>query len=782
MTNRSKLNIDYLSIIILFVLLSACQSKNDKVYTEADIQIIPKVENLQLKSGVFKFNEATQFVVSNESQKPAAQLLINKFKSAAQLELGIVADYSKENKVVFKVDDNLKPEHYILDVTEKQITISASDNSGFLYGVQSLRQLLPTSIESKEPISGINWEVPNLKIQDGPRFKWRGLMLDLSRHFFNKDYLKETIDALSLLKMNVLHLHLVDDQGWRIEIKKYPKLTEVGAWRVDQEDKHWSSRTVNSPDEKGTYGGFLTQEDLKDVVAYAQLKGIEVIPEIEMPAHVSSAIAAYPELSCFDNPKQIAVPSGALWPITDIYCAGKEHTFEFLEDVLTEVMTVFSSKYIHIGGDEATKTNWETCPYCQKRIKDEHLENVDELQSYFIKRIEKFINSKGKKLIGWDEILEGGLAPDATVMSWRGFKGGLEAAAQGHDVVMTPVSHSYFDYYQGPPELEPTAGGSVTTVSKVYQFDPVVDSMTEEEVKHVLGGQANLWAEHVPTESHSQYMIFPRLTALAETVWSPKSLRDWGDFSKRLSSAFERYEYLGINYAKSSFIVTSDIETNLENKTVSLVLHNEFLESDIRYALNNEPLNKDSKPYTKPIVLDETTAIKASLFKNDSLVGHVFKDTITFHKAVAHKVKYQTKYHDNYKGVGAFNLTNTLRGTKNFRDGRWQAWLNKPLEVIIDLETVKPINQVTLGSMENQKNGVYYPTTIEVLVSKDGINFDSIASVNRPFAIDEDIKLNDFKLEFEQQNTRFIKVKASIAKNAENDKERWLFVDEILVD
>lgn len=782
MINKSKLNINYLSIIILFVLLSACQSKNDKVYTEADIQIIPKVETLQLKSGVFKFNKATKLIISDESQKPAAQLLINKFESAAQLELSISDQSTEKNAVIFKVDTSLEPEHYILDVAENQITISASDNSGFLYGVQSLRQLLPTAIESKASVLGIEWVVPNLKIQDGPRFKWRGLMLDLSRHFFNKDYLKETIDALSLLKMNVLHLHLVDDQGWRIEIKKYPKLTEIGAWRVDQEDKAWNDRTVNSPNEKGTYGGFLTQDELKEVVAYAELKGVEVIPEIEMPAHVSSAIAAYPELACFDNPKQIAVPSGVLWPITDIYCAGKEHTFEFLEDVLTEVMTIFPSKYIHIGGDEATKTHWETCPYCQKRIKDEHLENVEELQSYFIKRIEKFINSKGKKLIGWDEILEGGLAPDATVMSWRGFKGGLEAAAQGHDVVMTPVSHSYFDYYQGPPELEPTAGGSVTTVSKVYEFDPVVESMTAEEAKHVLGGQANLWAEHVPTESHSQYMIFPRLTALAETVWSPKALRNWEDFSKRLPSAFERYDYLGINYAKSSFIVTSEMETDLESKTVSLVLHNEYIESDIRYTLNNEPLNSKSKRYTGPIVLDKTTVVKASLFKNDSLVGYVFKDTITFHKAVAHKVDYKTTYHDRYAGAGDFNLTNTLRGTKNFRDGRWQAWLNTPLEVVIDLETEKGIRQITVGSMENQKNGMYYPTELEVFISKDGIVFERVAAIKRPFALDEKPKLKDFKLDFKLQNTRFIKVKASIDKNAQNAKERWLFVDEILID
>ena len=359
-------------------------------------------------------------------------------------------------------------------------------------------------------------------------------MLDLSRHFFDKEYIKEIIDGLAMHKINVLHLHLVDDQGWRIEIKKYPKLTDIGAWRVDQEDTHWKTREDVNPSEKGTYGGFLSQDELKELVAYAELKNIEIIPEIEMPAHVTSAIAAYPELSCFAKP--VGVPSGGLWPITDIYCAGKEATFKFLENVLIEVMDIFPSKYIHIGGDEATKTNWKVCPHCKKRMKNEGLHDVEELQSYFVKRMEKFINSKGKKLIGWDEILEGGLAPDATVMSWRGVKGGVAAAKQGHDVIMTPTSHCYFDHYQGPINDEPLAWGGYTPLSKVYKFDPVVDEMTKEEAKYVLGGQANLWSEYIPTKKQSQYMIYPRLAALSETLWSPKELRNWDDFSSRTVS------------------------------------------------------------------------------------------------------------------------------------------------------------------------------------------------------------------------------------------------------
>ncbi|PQV50223.1 hexosaminidase [Jejuia pallidilutea] len=766
-------------LAVTFVLLNACKEKASIAYQESDIQIIPKVGSLQLNSGVFQFNENTVFVASNQQQKIAAQLLIDKFKNASGWNLPIVSTIPKNNYVAFKTDVGLDAEAYALKVNENGITISASDSSGFLYAVQSLRQLLPVEIESTTVVKDIDWQIPNVDIVDGPRFPWRGLMLDLSRHFFNKAYIKETIDALSLHKLNILHLHLVDDQGWRIEIKKYPKLTEVGAWRVDQEHLPWNSRTENNPKEKGTYGGYLTQEDLKDIVAYAALKGVEVVPEIEMPAHVSSAIAAYPELSCHEQP--IAVPSGALWPITDIYCAGKESTFQFLEDILLEVMEIFPSRYIHIGGDEATKTNWEKCVHCKKRIAQEGLKNVEELQSYFIKRIEKFINSKGKKLIGWDEILEGGLAPEATVMSWRGVKGGVEAAKYGNDAIMSPVGYCYFDYYQGPPEYEPKAGGSVITVSKVYDFEPIVDELSTEEAKHILGGQANVWAEHIPTEDHSQYMIFPRLTALSETLWSPKELRDWNDFSGRLKTMMQRFELLDINYAKSAYIITSKVEANAEDKSVELTLHNEFLDSDIRYAFGDAELNEQSAKFVTPIKLKRTTVVKAAMFKENKPTGMVFKDTITFHKAVSSKVDYITKYHNRYQGSGDFNLVNTLRGTKNFRDGRWQAWLNEDAEVIIDLGEEKDIKRVTIGSMENQKNAIFYPSKIQVFVSKNGKEFVEVKSFNRAFKPNKETELKEFNLEFEPIKARVVKVKLSLSHHIRERNEGWIFVDEILI-
>jgi hexosaminidase len=629
-------------------------------------------------------------------------------------------------------------------------------------------------------VSNVKWEIPSVSITDEPRFQWRGLMLDLSRHFFDKSYIEATIDRLAMLKMNVLHLHLVDDQGWRMEIKKYPKLTEIGAWRVNQENVIWNARLTVNPDEKGTYGGFLTQEELKEIVKYAAAKNVTIIPEIEMPAHVSCAIAAYPELACFNQ--RIGVPSGGVWPITDIYCAGKESTFEFLQNVLDEVMAIFPSQYIHIGGDEATKTNWEKCPLCQKRMQDEGLKNVHELQSYFVKRMEKYINSKGKKLIGWDEILEGGIAPEATVMSWQGNEGGIEASKQGHDVVMTPQSHCYFDHYQGPQNEEPLAFGGYTPLSKVYQFDPVVDAMSPEQAQHVLGGQANLWSEYIPTTQQSEYMIFPRLAAMAEVLWSPKEARNWNDFTTRLPSLLERYDYLGINYAKSAYLVSASYTSDLAHKEVKVALKNEFPDADIRYVMNDKNINDNATVYKDTIAITGTTILKASLFKADKPIGKLFTDTIQYHKAVGTKLTFKTPYNDNYKGDGELSLVNIIRGTKNFHDGQWQAWLVDDMEVVIDLDKEQTIQQVTLGALENQGSGIYFPTQIKALVSTDGVTYKEVGQLVHPYAVNSNSELKDFTINFNATKARYIKVIATNLKKSPKGDSSFMFFDEILID
>ena len=766
---------------LFFVLFLTAFSNtySQKGAIEKDIQIIPKPKQLIRKQGNFQFSATTKFIVNGDAQKEIATVLINKLATAAGFRPEISTKIPTKNFIQFKLDPTLNREGYALDINEKNIIITAGANAGFIYGLESIRQLFPEAIESKSIITTAKWEVPNLTIKDEPRFQWRGLMLDLSRHFFDKNYLIETIDRLAMLKMNVLHLHLVDDQGWRIEIKKYPKLTEVGAWRVDQENAAWNARLVTNPDEKGTYGGFLTQDELKEIVKYAGTKNIDIIPEIEMPAHVSSAIAAYPELACFNQ--KIGVPSGGLWPITDIYCAGKETTFEFLQHVIDEVITIFPSKYIHIGGDEATKTNWEKCPDCQKRMKDEGLKDVHELQSYFVKRMEKYINSKGRKLIGWDEILEGGLAPEATVMSWRGTKGGTEAAKQGHDVIMSPESPCYFNFYQGPQNEEPLAFDAYNPLNKVYEFDPVTDTMTPQEANHVLGGQANLWAEYITSPKASEYMIFPRLAALSEVLWSSKENRNWNNFTSRLPSLLKRYDYLGINYAKSAYLVTASAVADLDNKVINVTLKNEFQNPDIRYVLGDKNIDNQAIKYVNPIPFKETTVLKASLFQNDKPVGKTFTDTIVFHKAVGHKVSYLTPYSESYKGDGPFGMVNTIRGSKNFHDGQWQAWLVNDMEIVIDLEKEQSIEKVTVGTLESQGAGIYFPTQIKVLVSKDSINYKEVGKITRPFAVNVNSELKEFKINFEKRDVRFVKIIATNLKKSPRGDSSWLFVDEILV-
>ncbi|MBC9795939.1 beta-N-acetylhexosaminidase [Sinomicrobium weinanense] len=766
-------------LLSLAILLSACGHREKITFTEGDISIIPKPRELKLNEGAFVFNEKTVFLVEEENQEEIARTLTDKFKAAAGWEPQIVTSAPDGNFVEFRTDAGLEDEAYELHSTGNAITISANGYSGFLYGVETLRQLLPDEIEGKDLQRDITWAVPATEIKDSPRFPWRGLMLDVSRHFFPKEYVLKVIDGLAMHKMNVLHLHLVDDQGWRIEIKKYPKLTEVGGYRVDKEDMHWNARPAPKPSEKATYGGFYTQEDIKEIVAYAHERGIEVVPEIEMPAHVMSAIAAYPELSCKAEP--VMVPSGGVWPITDIYCAGKESTFEFLENVLTEVMELFPSKYIHVGGDEATKTNWKSCPHCQKRIREEGLADVKELQSYFIKRMERFISSKGRTLIGWDEILEGGLAPGATVMSWRGIQGGWEASEQGHDVVMTPGTHCYFDHYQGPQDSEPTAFGGYTPLSKVYEFDPVVDSMSVTQAKHVLGGQANLWAEYVPTTSHSEYMIYPRLAALAEAVWSPKEGRDWKEFVPRMEHMFERYDKLGINYAKSAYTIMADTKVDEKTHKVTLALKNEIPGSDIRYVLNGEDLTS-AKKYSGPIEVAETTTVKASLFKDDKPVGKEFKKTFTWHKAVGKKVAYKNPWNKNYPGTGTYSMVNVLRGTKNFHDGQWQGWLHKDMELTIDLEESAGVRKVTIGTLENQGSGIYFPAKVEVLLSNEGKTFKKVGEIKRDYAVNGDAELKDFTVTFPEETARYVKVKAARLGNSPKGGDTWLFVDEVVVE
>ncbi|GIJ92881.1 beta-hexosaminidase [Capnocytophaga stomatis] len=759
-------------VVLLFLLLAiGCQTPKEISFKESDINIIPKPKNISLSDGYFEFTSKTTFVAPDTLQN-VAKLLTEKFQKASGWDLKITNEAPKSNFVVLEVDKSLPKEGYKLNSDGEKVTVKASDRNGFIYAMQTIRQLLPNEIESTKNTEK-QWIIPSVSIEDQPQYPWRGLMIDVARHFFPKEYILKTIDRMAMLKLNTFHFHLIDNEGWRIEIKKYPKLTDVGAWRIDQEEKHWNARSTNPPGVKGTYGGFYSQEEIKEIVAYASTRGITVIPEIEMPAHVMSAIAAYPELSCHKRP--IGVPSGGVWPITDIYCAGQDETFTFLEDVLTEIMTLFPSKYIHIGGDEATHTEWEKCPKCLQRMKEHKLKNAHELQSYFIKRIDNFLVANGRRLVGWDEIIEGGLPPQAVVMNWRGIDIGKKAIEQGHEVVLT--SDCYIDQYQGLPDNEPLAIGGYLPLSKIYNYSLHKDELTEQQQKQILGSQANLWAEYIPNEKHSEYMIFPRLLALAETVWTPKEMKNWDDFMNRVQKSLPRLEIMDINYAKSMYQVSSKIEN--QGDKVSVTLSSELPKADIRYTLEGD-LSKATK-YTQPIEIKETTNIKATVFFNEKPNEVIYSDTIVFHKAVGKKATYNPVYHKSYQGQGDGTLTNIVRGTKNFHDKEWLAWLVDDATIIVDLEENTEIEKVIIGAMENQGSGIYFPTKIELLISADGKNYTKINEINRPHASNGYAVLKDFKFEFEKQKVRFVKLEVQNLGHPPKGGDSWMFIDEIQI-
>ncbi|NQV30906.1 MAG: beta-N-acetylhexosaminidase [Candidatus Marinimicrobia bacterium] len=508
----------------------------------SEMNIIPKPQSIVTLKGGFEFGKSTTlFITSSESNSAFLSEYLRSFIPG--LISGKQGDADIELELLGESD--IQKEGYRLAVTRKGIHISASDEPGLFYGVQSLRQLLaPESEQDSESLE--HYRIQAAVIEDFPRFGWRGMHLDVSRHFFPVEFIKRYIDMLALHKMNIFHWHLTDDNGWRLEIKQYPLLTEVSAWRVDREHEDWRKWSPIEEGEASSYGGFYTQDEVREIVAYAAQRQISVIPEIEMPGHSSEIFAAYPDLSCAGE--LLPVRPGSYWPNEDIFCAGNDSVFSFLENVIDEVVELFPARYIHIGGDEAKKTHWKTCPKCQNRIKVEGLADEDELQSWFIQKMEKYILAKGKNLIGWDEILEGGLAPEATVMSWRGEAGGITAAKAGHDVIMTPYSHVYFDYYQGDPETEPQAIGGHTTLEMVYDYEPIPSELNEQDQKFVLGAQANLWTEFIKTPEHAEYMVLPRMTALSEVLWSAKDQRNWADFNKRLRILLVRFDVLGWNY------------------------------------------------------------------------------------------------------------------------------------------------------------------------------------------------------------------------------------------
>ena len=600
-----------LAALSLFSLGPAFAASETRKDPGAGVSIVPNPASFQKMSGVFRLEPETRISVESASEEVLAIAagLAEKLRKSTGYPLEIASGKVQKPKsaIVLKLREDLKAlgrEGYSLTAAKNGVRIESSEPAGLFYGVQSLYQLLPADIEKEGPVGAKVWTIPCLKISDQPRFSWRGVQLDVARHFFPKDFIKKIIDLAAYHKLNVFHWHLTDDQGWRLEIKKYPRLTDFGAWRKE------------TMDDGRIHGGFYTQDDIREIIAYAKSRYVTVVPEIEMPGHSQAATAAYPELSCTGGPFNVGTEWGVM---NNVFCAGNDKTFEFAESVLGEVMDIFPSEFIHVGGDEVPKLRWQNCIKCRERIRAEGLKDENELQSWFIRRIENFLNAKGRRLIGWDEILEGGLAPNATVMSWRGIEGGIAAARSGHDAVMSPTSHCYFDYYQGKFD-EPRAIGGFLPTEKVYSYEPVPDGLKPEEAKHILGAQANLWTEYIAESRHAEYMLFPRLCALAEVVWTPKAKRSMPDFNRRMLAHYDRLAAKDANFrvpppegAGGRSVIFTPVQVTLENALPNAV---------VRYTLDGSDPAPDSPIYSKPLEIGESLILKARTFMPNGLMSH----------------------------------------------------------------------------------------------------------------------------------------------------------------
>lgn len=751
---------------LLFFLLLLYKSS----FSQNPLPLIPKPQSIILGKGSFVLSSKTSIQTDKNSFE--AKYLKEMIKLQTGLDLKIDSKYKSNSiKLILKLPDttNFNKEHYEVNVSNGIIVINAFSNNGLFFGIQTLSQLIPFNVKNEI-------RIPWMRILDEPKYAWRGMHLDCARHFFPKEFIKKYIDYLAMYKMNTFHWHLTDDQGWRIEIKKYPRLTEIGAWRNGSMIGHFNDQKF---DEK-RYGGFYTQDDIKEIVAYANQRYITIIPEIEMPGHALAALAAYPEYSCTGGPFEV----GKIWGVlNDVFCP-KEETFTFLENILSEVIALFPSNYIHIGGDESPKVRWKVCPNCQKRIKDENLNDEHELQSYFIQRIEKFVNSKGRKIIGWDEILEGGLAPNAAVMSWRGTEGGIAAAKQNHFVVMSPGSHCYFDHYQGEPKNEPIAFGGYTTVEKVYSFNPTPKELSADEAKYILGAQANLWTEYIETPSHAEYMIFPRMLALSEVVWGTSNPEKYADFQNRMIQHFDIFDKKEINYSKSIFEITTKVNASTTGNGVVFELKSANNSSGVRYTTDGSNPNSNSIQYSNPIEITKEQTIKAALFENEKQKSATIEQQFYWSKAVGKKINLVNQPHENYSIGGALTLVDGIIGNRSKFGRDWLGFSGKDLNATIDLGKPQTIDKVKLCVLESQGSWIYYPKNIEVLISNDGQNFESVSNLNSSEI--KNVK-GEVVLKVKSKTAQFIKVIATnLGKISDGNpgagSDAWLFVDEIGVE
>lgn len=742
------------SAFLVCCILFACSLTQERL----EVDIIPHPAKMEVKPGVFQVNKNTVLYLPGvQTEYHLLALVLNaNLSSYIGSDLPLVIDLPEKNAVRFILDEvqfTNKPEAYRLEVNLKGVTVTAGTSTGLFYGLQSLLQLITSK------------GIPQVTIEDEPRFAYRGMHLDVSRNFFPKEFVLKMIDLMAFYKLNNFHWHLTDGAGWRIQMDKYPRLTTDAAFRDKANWKEWwnSDRRFVPEGTEGAYGGYYTKEDIREVVAYAKSKHIHIIPEIEMPGHSEEVFVAYPELSCSGKPY-----------VNSDFCVGNEDTFIFIENVLTEVMELFPSEYIHVGGDEAGKNAWKTCPKCKKRMQEEGLKNVDELQSYLIHRVEKFLNDNGRKLIGWDEILQGGLAPDATVMSWRGEDGAIKAAKSGHDAIMTPGGYLYFDFYQADPKTQPEAIGGYTPVKRVYSYEPIPDTLTVEEAKHILGVQSNLWTEYIPDEKQVEYMLFPRLLALSEIAWSPKEVRNWENFKSRLNKHVQLLHSMDVNAFPLSYEIEATMKVDTLQQQIEVILDAEKYPAEIRYTTDGTVPTVESVLYTAPIIVKDSARIKAAIFEKGQLMGTPTEKKVDYHQGIGKSIRYNSKLYEGYMAGGMNALLDGYRGGFTYLDGRWQGYLND-LDAVVDMGEVTDIYQVSARFMQLTGPGVFQPGQVELLTSEDGENFASrqiILTTISPEASELAFQEYTFTGNWK---ARYVRLKATEVNKG------FIFTDEIIV-
>jgi len=754
----------------IMIFLMSCNMKNFTKTETKDVQlnVIPKPLMSEVSDKNFKINKSVKIAVSVENTEALNIARNFAAKYNLSVESGTVDNV---NRISFSLSaDSMKygREGYSLDISE----------DGMFYAVQTIYQ-----ISESNDADGSKYSIPCVKILDKPEFVWRGDMLDVSRHFLPVSLNKKNLDYLARYKMNTFHWHLTDDQGWRVQVDSFPNLTKTGAWRVDHNDEPWWGRAPQQPGEKADYGGYYTKDEIREIVEYAEKRFITIVPEIDMPGHSQAIIASYPEVSCDSGSYYVATGGVAE---KNTVCPGKEASFKFIEGMLSEVLQLFPGEYFHIGGDECNKSMWEKCPDCQARIKNEGLKDEHELQSYFIQRVEKIVNKLGKKLIGWDEILEGGLAENAAVMSWRGEDGGIKAAEMNHYVVMTPSQYCYLDLKQGDPELEPELGYSECKLSTCYSYNPVPDILSKDKTEYILGLQGNLWGESIQNEDNANYMLFPRLQAIAEVGWTPAAERSWSDFIQRLKADMKWMEREEIGFAKSLYNAAVNI-TKAENG-LAVRLSTEHGSLPIYYTLDGSVPSAASNSYKKPLNISESLTIKAAAIRDGEILGKVKTKKFQIHKAFGKPVKLGSLPSEKYKGIENISLTDLMRGSVEISDNQWMGFEDTDFEAIIDLGEMTAVESAALGCLENQGKWVFLPGFVEVYVSDDGKNYTRAAGIN----IDNGKNNNEpsvknIDIKFKPLKTRFIKI---FAKNMGRCPDwhkgaggkAWLFIDEVIIE